>query len=108
VVSNHGGRQLDSARSTAHALPRIAEAVGGEITVLADSGVRFGADVVKLLALAAAAVLIGRASVYALAASGEAGVTRLLQMFAKEMRVAMTLTGAADISQISRDLLDMP
>jgi L-lactate dehydrogenase (cytochrome) len=108
VVSNHGGRQLDGARSTASALPLIAEAVGGKLAVLADSGVRCGTDVVRLLALGATAVLIGRAFVYALAASGEAGVTQLLGMLTNEMRVAMTLTGAADISQIGRDILDMP
>jgi L-lactate dehydrogenase (cytochrome) len=108
VVSNHGGRQLDGAQSTALALPRIAEAVGDGLAILADSGVRCGTDVVRLLALGATAVLIGRAFVYALAASGEAGVAQLLGMLAKEMRVAMTLIGAADISQISSDVLDMP
>ena len=108
IVSNHGGRQLDGAQSTARALPLIAEAVGNELTILADSGVRCGTDVVKLVALGATAVLIGRAFIYALAASGETGVTQLLGMFAKEMRVAMTLTGAANISQINRDVLDVP
>jgi len=108
VVSNHGGRQLDGAQSTALALPRIAEAVGDGLAILADSGVRCGTDVVRLLALGATAVLIGRAFVYALAASGQAGVAQLLGMLAKEMRVAMTLIGAADISQISSDVLDMP
>jgi L-lactate dehydrogenase (cytochrome) len=107
VVSNHGGRQLDGAQSTACALPRIAEAVGGGLAIFADSGVRCGTDIVRLLALGANAVLIGRAFVYALSASGQTGVTRLLGMLAKEMRVAMTLTGAADISQISRDVLEM-
>jgi L-lactate dehydrogenase (cytochrome) len=108
VVSNHGGRQLDGAQSTARALPLIAEAVGDKLTILADSGVRCGTDVVRLLALGATAVLIGRASVYALAAGGETGVTQLFGILAKEMRVAMTLIGAADISQITRDVLDMP
>jgi L-lactate dehydrogenase (cytochrome) len=107
VVSNHGGRQLDGAQSTARALPLIAEAVGDSLAILADSGVRCGTDVVRLLALGAKAVLIGRAFVYALAASGETGVTELLGMLAKEMRVAMTLTGAAEISQINRDVLDI-
>jgi L-lactate dehydrogenase (cytochrome) len=106
VVSNHGGRQLDGAQSTAHALPLIADAVSDKLTVLADSGVRCGTDVVRLLALGATAVLIGRAFVYALAANGETGVTQLLGMLAKEIRVAMTLTGAADIGQIGRDALD--
>ena len=107
VVSNHGGRQLDGAQSAARALPCIAEAVGAsKVAILADSGVRCGTDVVRLLALGATAVLIGRAFVYALAANGQAGVTQLLGMLAKEMRVAMTLTGAADISQIGRNVLD--
>jgi L-lactate dehydrogenase (cytochrome) len=109
VVSNHGGRQLDGAPSTARALPLIAQAVGGSgIAILADSGVRCGTDVVRLLALGATAVLIGRAFVYALAASGQAGVAQLLGMLAKEMRVAMTLLGAADIAQLTRDVLDTP
>jgi L-lactate dehydrogenase (cytochrome) len=77
------------------------------VAVLADSGVRSGTDVVRLLALGATAVLIGRVFVYALAANGRSGVTQLLGMLAKEMRVAMTLIGAADISQISRDVLDL-
>jgi L-lactate dehydrogenase (cytochrome) len=109
VVSNHGGRQLDGALSTARALPLIAQAVGDSRTViLADSGVRCGTDVVRLLALGATGVLIGRAFVYALAAGGQAGVAQLLGMLAKEMRVAMTLVGVADITQISHDVLDMP
>jgi L-lactate dehydrogenase (cytochrome) len=109
VVSNHGGRQLDGAQSTARALPLIAEALcGSRVAILADSGVRCGTDVVRLLALGATGVLIGRAYVYALAASGRAGVVQLLEMLAKEMRVAMALIGAADVSQISRDVLDMP
>lgn len=107
IVSNHGGRQLDGAPSTASALPRIAEAVGrGKVAILADSGVRSGTDVVRLLALGATAVLIGRAFVYALAAGGQDGVSQLLGMLVKEMRVAMTLTGARDISQINRDVLE--
>ena len=109
VVSNHGGRQLDGAQSTARALPRIAAAVGGsKVAILADSGVRCGTDVVRLLALGATGVLIGRAFVYALAASGQAGVAQLMGMLAKEMRVAMTLVGAADISTITAGVLDMP
>ena len=106
VVLNHGGRQLDGAQSTARALPFIAEAVGDRLTILADSGVRCGTDVVKLLALGAKGVLIGRAFVYALAASGQAGVTQLLGMLAKEMRVTMTLVGAANIAQLDRDVLN--
>jgi L-lactate dehydrogenase (cytochrome) len=107
-VSNHGGRQLDGAQSTARALPLIAEAVSDSgIAILADSGVRCGTDVVRLLALGATGVLIGRAFVYALAASGQSGVAQLLEMLAKEMRVAMTLIGAHDVTQMSRNVLDM-
>ena len=105
VVSNHGGRQLDGVLSSARALPAIAEAVKGELTILADSGIRNGLDVVRALALGADAVMIGRAFVYALAAGGEAGVANLLDLFEKEMRVAMVLTGAKSIAEISRDSL---
>lgn len=73
VVSNHGGRQLDGAIPTARMLPRVADAVGDDLTVLADSGVRSGVDVIRLLALGAKGVLLGRAYIYALAAAGEAG-----------------------------------
>ena len=100
VVSNHGGRQLDGVLSSAKALPPIAEAVKGRMKILMDSGVRNGLDVVRARALGADAVLIGRAFVYALAARGEAGVAQLLDLFDKEMRVAMVLTGARSLSDI--------
>lgn len=105
VVSNHGGRQLDGVLSSARALPSIAEAVGDRLTVLADSGVRSGLDVVRMLALGAKGVLLGRAAVYALAARGEAGVTQLLDLIEKEMRVAMALTGVRDVASIDRSIL---
>ncbi|QDK34793.1 FMN-dependent L-lactate dehydrogenase LldD [Sphingomonas sp. IC081] len=109
VVSNHGGRQLDGVLSSALALPVIADAVKGELTLMADSGIRSGLDVVRMLALGADAVMLGRAFVYALAAGGElggeAGVANLLDLVASEMRVAMTLTGARAIGEISRDSL---
>lgn len=105
VVSNHGGRQLDGVLSTARALPAIADAVGDRLTVLADSGVRSGLDVVRMLALGAHGVLLGRAWLYALAARGEAGVTQLLDLIEKEMRVAMTLTGVNTIAKIDRSIL---
>ena len=105
IVSNHGGRQLDGVLSTAAALPGIAAAVGDRLTVLADSGVRSGLDVVRLLALGARGVLLGRAWLWALAAQGEAGVDRMLTMLAQEMRVAMTLTGAASVRAITDDIL---
>ena len=105
VVSNHGGRQLDGVRSSARALPAIAEAVGDRLTVLADGGVRNGLDVVRMLALGARGVMLGRAWVYALAAQGEAGVARLLDLIAREMTVAMTLTGVNRIDAIDRSIL---
>jgi len=105
VVSNHGGRQLDGVLSTARALPAIADAVKGDITLLADSGIRTGLDVVRMIALGADAVMLGRAFVYALAAAGESGVVNLLNLIEKEMRVAMTLTGAKSISEIGRHSL---
>ena len=106
VVSNHGGRQLDGVASTAHALPRVAAAVGDRLTVLVDGGVRSGLDVVRMLALGAKGVLLGRAWAYALAARGEAGVARLIDIFEAEMRVAMMLTGATGIERIGPHILD--
>lgn len=105
VVSNHGGRQLDGVLSTARALPAVADAVGEDLTVLVDSGVRSGLDVVRMIALGARGVLLGRAYIYALAAAGEAGVAHLLDLIAQEMRVAMTLTGARSVGEITHDNL---
>jgi L-lactate dehydrogenase (cytochrome) len=105
VVSNHGGRQLDGVLSSARALPAIADAVGDRLTVLADSGIRSGLDVVRMLALGARGVLLGRAWLFALAARGEAGVAQLLELISREMRVAMTLTGAHSIADINRSNL---
>lgn len=105
IVSNHGGRQLDGVLSTARALPAIADAVKGDLKILVDSGIRNGLDIVRMLALGADCCMIGRAFIYALAASGEAGVTHLLELLEKEMRVAMTLTANAKISDIDRSAL---
>jgi L-lactate dehydrogenase (cytochrome) len=105
VVSNHGGRQLDGVPSTARALPPIADKVGDALTVLVDGGIRSGLDVVRMLALGARAVLLGRAWVYALAARGQMGVAHVLQLVEAEMRVAMALTGVTRIDQIDRDIL---
>jgi L-lactate dehydrogenase (cytochrome) len=105
VVSNHGGRQLDGVPSTARALPAIADAVGDQLTVMADGGIRSGLDVVRMLALGAKGILLGRAWAYALAANGEAGVSRMLQLIEAEMRVAMALTGTTRIEQINKDTL---
>ena len=86
-------------------MPSIADAVKGDLTILADSGVRTGLDVVRMLALGADTVMLGRAYIYALAAAGGAGVGNLLELIDKEMRVAMVLTGAKTISEISADSL---
>ncbi|WP_353979714.1 FMN-dependent L-lactate dehydrogenase LldD [Salinicola endophyticus] len=106
IVSNHGGRQLDGAIPTARALPHIAEAVGDELTVLADSGVRSGLDVVRMLALGAKGVLLGRAYAYALAAAGERGVSHLLELIAADLRVTMTLIGAQSPADINASHLE--
>ena len=106
VVSNHGGRQLDGVSSTAHALPSIAEAVGGKLPVMVDGGVRSGLDVVRMLALGADFVLIGRAWAYALASAGQAGVAHVLKLIEAEMRVAMTLTGCINVQAISAEIID--
>jgi L-lactate dehydrogenase (cytochrome) len=105
IVSNHGGRQLDGVLSSARALPAIADAVKGDLAILADSGIRTGLDVVRMLALGADSVLLGRAFIYALATAGGAGVSNLLELIEKEMRVAMVLTGAKSISEINADSL---
>ncbi len=105
IVSNHGGRQLDGVLSTTRALPPIVDAVGDRLTVLADGGVRSGLDVVRMLALGAKGVLLGRAWAFALAARGQAGVAHMLRLIEAEMRVAMALTGATNISEIDRSSL---
>lgn len=105
VVSNHGGRQLDGARSTISALPGIADAVGGKCDVLFDGGVRSGQDVLRALALGAKGCLIGKAFLYALAARGEAGVALALDILRKELAVSLALTGANDVSKVSADIL---
>lgn len=105
VVSNHGGRQLDGVLSSARALPAIADAVKNDIKILADSGIRNGLDVVRMIALGADACLLGRAFVYALGVAGQAGVENMLDIFKKEMRVAMTLTSNQKISDITKEAL---
>lgn len=105
VVSNHGGRQLDGAIATASVLPSIVDAVAGEIKVLADSGIRTGLDVIRMLAFGADGVLLGRAWAYALAAQGERGVAKLLDIIAREMTTVMALTGVTRIADIDRSVL---
>lgn len=106
IVSNHGGRQLDGALSSIKALPRIADAVGDDLSLILDSGVRSGLDVVRALALGAKMVMIGRPWVYALAARQKRGVKELLEIFAKEMRVAMALSGCARVEDINSRMLE--
>jgi L-lactate dehydrogenase (cytochrome) len=105
VVSNHGGRQLDGAPGTITVLPRIADAVRDRTEILFDGGIRSGQDVLKALALGAHGCLIGRAYLYGLAAMGQAGVTKALDLIAEELRVAMSLTGVRDVADVSRDIL---
>jgi L-lactate dehydrogenase (cytochrome) len=105
IVSNHGGRQLDGVLSGVRALPPIADAVGDDLTILMDGGVRSGLDVVKALALGAKACLIGRPWAWALGARGEAGVAHVLQILRQEMTMAMALTGCTDVRQADRSLI---
>ena len=105
IVSNHGGRQLDGVWSPARALPSVSAAVGDKLTVLADGGIRSGLDVVRMLALGAKGVLLGRAWAYALAGGGETGVAHVLKLIEAEMRVAMALTGVTRVDQINAGIL---
>ncbi len=106
VVSNHGGRQLDGVRSTISALPAIADAVGSDLELYLDGGVRSGLDVLKALSLGAKACFVGRPWAYAVAADGQAGVTHMLDIIRAELAVAMTLTGCNRVQDASRSLLD--
>ena len=105
IVSNHGGRQLDGALSTAKALPPIVDAVGADLTLLVDGGVRSGLDVVRMLALGAKCVLLGRAWAYALAGGGERGLVHMLKLMEAEMRVAMALGGVSRVDALDRQAL---
>ncbi|MGE0532574.1 MAG: alpha-hydroxy acid oxidase [Hyphomonadaceae bacterium] len=104
-VSNHGGRQLDTAPATIDTLPAIADAVGGQTEIILDGGVRRGSDVVKALALGANAVALGRAYLYGLAAGGEHGVRRALEIMDSELRRTMALCGRSRLSGLTRDLI---
>ncbi|ACG77555.1 L-lactate dehydrogenase [Phenylobacterium zucineum HLK1] len=107
VVSNHGGRQLDGVKSSIASLPRIADAVGGELEVFMDGGVRSGLDVLKALALGAKACFVGRPWAYALGAGGEAAIGKMLGLMRSELAVAMILTGCNDVRRAGRELLDI-
>ena len=106
IVSNHGGRQLDGVVSSVKALPKIADAVGDKLTILADGGVYSGLDVVRMLALGAHSVLLGRSWVYALAARGQAGIEHVLELIRNEMHVAMGLTGCRSIHDIDKHVIE--
>ena len=108
VVSNHGGRQLDGALSAIRVLPSIVAAVGDQIEVLMDSGIRSGQDVLKAVALGAKGVMIGRAYIYGLGAMGEEGVTTALEVIHKELDTTMALCGHRDIKNVGRDILLVP
>jgi len=108
IVSNHGGRQLDGAVAAIEALPEIVEAVAGRALVLVDGGVRRGTDVLKALALGADATLIGRPTLWALAADGAAGVKRALGLLREELRLAMALSGCKSLAEVNRSLVRLP
>ena len=105
VVSNHGGRQLDSSTSTISALPRVVDAVAGRCEVLVDGGIGCGQDVLKSLALGANACLVGRSYLYGLAAGGEAGVSLALDIMRREFEVSMALTGVSKVRDVGRQVL---
>jgi len=105
IVSNHGGRQLDGAPSTIEALSGIVDAVGSQIEIWLDSGIRSGQDVVKALALGATGTMIGRSYIYGLGAMGQEGVTKSLEIIAKELDLTMAFCGIKDVRHLSRDIL---
>jgi L-lactate dehydrogenase (cytochrome) len=105
VVSNHGGRQLDGAPSSISALPKIADAVGAEIELLFDGGIRSGQDLVRALSLGARACLIGRAYIFGLAAGGEPGVARAIEIIRSELDVTMALCGVSSVREIGRQVI---
>jgi isopentenyl diphosphate isomerase/L-lactate dehydrogenase-like FMN-dependent dehydrogenase len=108
VVSNHGGRQLDSVSATLRALPEIVAAVNGQIEVLMDGGVRRGSDIVKAICLGARAVLIGRAYAYGLAAAGQPGVARAIEILRSDMERTLRLLGCASIAALDRSFIEVP
>jgi L-lactate dehydrogenase (cytochrome) len=107
ALSNHGGRQLDSAPAPLDLLPEVAEAVGGRAEIICDGGVRRGSDIVKALALGATACMAGRAYLYGLGAAGEAGVDRVLDILGSDMRRTMALIGCSTVKELDREYVDM-
>ena len=108
VVSNHGGRQLDGVRPSLRALPEVVAAVNGRVEILMDGGVRRGSDIVKAICLGARAVLCGRAYAYGLAAAGQAGVTRALEILQADVERTLRLLGCPSIAALDRSYVDMP
>jgi 4-hydroxymandelate oxidase len=102
IVSNHGGRTLDTLPPTAAVLPRIADAVGERVPLLVDGGIRRGTDVLKAAALGARAVLLGRPALHALAAAGAIGVAHAIRLLRDELEIALALTGCASLAEVSR------
>jgi L-lactate dehydrogenase (cytochrome) len=108
VVSNHGGRQLDTVASTLRILPEVAASVGDQIEVLLDGGIRRGSDIVKALCLGARAVMAGRAYAYGLGAAGGAGVARAIEILRSDLVRTLKLLGCPSVSQLDRSYVDMP
>src|SRR5438552_2004570 len=108
VVSNHGGRQLDGVPASLRVLPEVVTAVNGQAEVLMDGGIRRGSDVIKAIWLGARAVLVGRAYAYGLAAAGEAGVARALEILRADMERTLKLLGCASITRLDRSFVDVP
>jgi isopentenyl diphosphate isomerase/L-lactate dehydrogenase-like FMN-dependent dehydrogenase len=108
VVSNHGGRQLDGVRASLRALPEVVAAVNGQVDVLMDGGVRRGTDIVKAICLGARAVLCGRAYAYGLAAAGQAGVTRALEILQADVERTLRLLGCPSVAALDRSYVDVP
>jgi L-lactate dehydrogenase (cytochrome) len=108
VVSNHGGRQLDGVAPSLRALPEVVAAVNGQVEVLMDGGIRRGSDIVKAVCLGAKAVLCGRAYAYGLAAAGEAGVTRALEILRADVDRTLKLLGCTSIAALDRSYVDVP
>ena len=105
IVSNHGGRNLDTVPATIDALPQIADRVAGHFPILIDSGIRRGTDILKAVALGANAVMIGRPTLYGLASAGPEGVSRVIEILRRELEMAMALTGRTSLSEIDRSVL---
>ncbi len=108
VVSNHGGRQLDSVSPTLRALPEVVAAVNGRTEVLMDGGIRRGGDIVKAICLGARAVLIGRAYAYGLAAAGQSGVARALEILRSDVERTLRLLGCASVASLDRSWVETP